>query len=105
MRLKARMMGTGRSTKYPAITEAAKRWDTPTTNLLELCIAIQQIAAPIGKEGTRAAWVGKRMEALGLKEIVRDPTSNNVYGCWPGEKSYPALLVTAHTDTVFGIDT
>jgi acetylornithine deacetylase/succinyl-diaminopimelate desuccinylase-like protein len=45
------------------------------------------------------------MAVLGLQEIVHDPASNNVYGRWPGAKSHPAVLITAHTDTVFGIDT
>lgn len=88
-----------------ALAEAAKRWGSPAANLLELCIAIQQIPAPTGKEAARAAWVGARLEALGLHDIVHDADTNNVYGRWPGVKRGPALLVTAHTDTVFGMDT
>jgi len=99
------MMGTAMFAKYPAIIEAAKRWNAPATGLLDMCIAIQQIPAPTGSEAARAEWLGERMELLGLEKIVRDVSSNNVYGCWPGESRRPAVLVTAHTDTVFGIDT
>jgi acetylornithine deacetylase/succinyl-diaminopimelate desuccinylase-like protein len=45
------------------------------------------------------------MKALGLQDIVHDRVNDNVYGCWPGEQSRPALLITAHTDTVFGSET
>lgn len=91
--------------KNAGFAKAAKRWATPATALLELCIAIQQIPAPTGKEGARAAWVGARMAALGLQEIVHDEVGHNVYGCWPGVRHQRGLLVTAHTDTVFGINT
>jgi tripeptide aminopeptidase len=90
---------------YPAIMDAAKRWAASTSDLLELCISIQQIPAPTGSEAARAAWVGERMAALGLQEITLDPVEQNVYGCWPGESHQHALLVTAHTDTVFGPET
>ena len=42
---------------------------------------------------------------MGLQDIVHDAEMNNVYGRWPGAQSTPALLISAHTDTVFGIDT
>jgi acetylornithine deacetylase/succinyl-diaminopimelate desuccinylase-like protein len=85
--------------------EIAKRWSAPATHLLEMCIAIQQIPAPTGAEAARAQWTAERMKALGLREIVYDPASHNVYGCWPGVQSRAALLITAHTDTVFGVET
>jgi acetylornithine deacetylase/succinyl-diaminopimelate desuccinylase-like protein len=98
-------MGTENFAGYPTIKEAAQRWSTPAEELLELCIAIQQIPAPTGAEAARARWVAKRMRSLGLQETVHDAKTHNVYGRWPGEQSEPALLITAHTDTVFGIDT
>jgi acetylornithine deacetylase/succinyl-diaminopimelate desuccinylase-like protein len=99
------MIRSEKFAKYPAILEAAQRWAAPASDLVELCIAIQQIPAPTGLEAERAAWVGAHMEKSGLREVIRDSASNNVYGCWPGVKSYPALLITAHTDTVFGMET
>lgn len=97
-------MGTENFANYPAIKEAAQRWSTPAESLLKLCMMIQQIPAPTGAEAERARWVAGRMQALGLQEIVHDDL-NNVYGRWPGLQSEPALLITAHTDTVFGIET
>ena len=91
--------------EYPSIMQIAQRWADPARGLLELCIAIQQIPAPTGEETARATWVGEKMAALGLQEIVHDAASNNVYGVLRGEQRQPALLITAHTDTVFGIDT
>ena len=98
-------MGQGDLGRDAVLVEAAKRWRSPAADLLALCIAIQQIPAPTGKEAARAAWVGARMAALGLHELVHDAATNNIYGRWPGAKRGPALLVTAHTDTVFGLET
>jgi len=73
--------------------------------LLELAIAIQQIAAPTFAEGQRAAWVTQRLAALGLCDVASDELSN-VYARLPGRNALaPALLISAHTDTVFPADT
>ena len=71
--------------------------------LIDLCIAIQQIPAPTGAETDRAAWVEGRMKAIGLADVERDELGN-VYGrrvAQVGVQDRPALLVSAHTDTVF----
>lgn len=68
--------------------------------LLDLCIQIQQIPAPTGDEGERARWVGARLRRCGYAEVEIDPL-NNVYACVRGARRQPALLVSAHTDTVF----
>ncbi len=68
--------------------------------LLDLCIAVQQIAAPTNAEGERAAWVEESFRSLGLKDVVQDGF-NNVYARLPGLKPGPALMLSAHTDTVF----
>lgn len=98
------MMETEKFAEYPAIMEAARRWSAPAAELVELCIAIQQIPAPTGAETARAQWVAERMRSLGLQDVVFDPETCNVYGRWPGMQSQPALLISAHTDTVFGMD-
>lgn len=74
--------------------------------LVDLCIAVQQIPAPTGAETERAVWVEKRMRAIGLADVTRDGLGN-VYGRVRGHGSQhqPALLVSAHTDTVFPSDT
>ncbi len=70
--------------------------------LIDLCMAVQQIPAPTGAEAERAAWIEKRMQAIGLADVERDRLGN-VYGrvCGARPQEGPALLVSAHTDTVF----
>lgn len=86
------------------VQELAARWPEPVASLIERCIAIQQIPAPTGAEGARAAWVRAEMDALGLHDVTQDGL-HNVMGRWPGRQAAPALLVSAHTDTVFGPET
>jgi acetylornithine deacetylase/succinyl-diaminopimelate desuccinylase-like protein len=68
--------------------------------ILDLCIQIQQIPAPTGMEGERARWVADWLRRSGYAEVTRDEF-DNVYACLPGAARSPALLVSAHTDTVF----
>ncbi len=74
--------------------------------IIELCIAVQQIPAPTGAETERAAWIESRMRAIGLADVARDRLGN-VYGRVHGPRAQdqPALLVSAHTDTVFPTET
>ena len=69
--------------------------------ILEDAIAIQQIPAPTFAEGQRAAAIFQRFSQSGLEDVYQDDVFN-VCGRWPGrDPSRPALLVSAHTDTVF----
>lgn len=68
--------------------------------LLQLCIDIQQIPAPTGAEAQRARWVADYMRLAGFDEVEMDAL-NNVYARVAGAQRGPALLVSAHTDTVF----
>jgi acetylornithine deacetylase/succinyl-diaminopimelate desuccinylase-like protein len=64
-------------------------------------IEIQQVPAPTFAEARRAALVRAHFQALGLAQVDVDDL-HNVYGCLPGQdRSRPAVLVSAHTDTVF----
>jgi len=72
--------------------------------ILDLAVAIQQIPAPTFAEGQRAAFLREQFEAAGLSQVGCDKVGN-VYGCVPGEGTAPALVVTAHLDTVFPIST
>lgn len=67
--------------------------------LIDLSIAIQQIPAPTGAEATRAAWVGETLHRLGY--AVECDDLHNVYARLSGGRHKPALVVSAHTDTVF----
>lgn len=63
--------------------------------------AIQQIPAPTFAETERAAYVADVFRGLGLQQVELD-AQRNVYARVPGGRpERPALLVTAHTDTIF----
>lgn len=89
-------------------TNRTLRWD----RLAELAdwavragIDIQQIPAPTFAEHDRAKFVVQHFETLGLTDIQTDEALN-VYGLHVGSnRSLPALMVTAHTDTVFPAET
>ena len=68
--------------------------------ILDLSIRIQQIAAPTGAEDARAAWVADWLRTCGYSHVEIDAL-HNVFACAGGERRRPALLVSAHTDTVF----
>lgn len=69
-------------------------------SVVDLCIAIQQIPAPTGAEAERAAWIERRMRSIDLANVGLDDLGN-VYARVPGSRPAPALLISAHTDTVF----
>lgn len=75
------------------------------TQIIDDAITIQQIAAPTFHEQQRAGWIATRFQHYELLDIGTD-AMHNVYGRWPGRQpEHPALLVSAHTDTVFPADT
>lgn len=75
------------------------------SHLLQTAMDIQQIPAPTFAEQERASFIRRRFLELGLQDVTLDAVSN-VYGRWPGTDSdRPAVLIAAHTDTVFPPDT
>lgn len=100
----AESMGLDRLPEFASIRAAAETIAGEGERLAALCIEIQQIPAPTGAEEKRADWVEERFRQLGLADIDRDGALN-VYGRIPGKQSTPALLVSAHTDTVFPAST
>jgi tripeptide aminopeptidase len=73
--------------------------------LVEEAIRVQQIPAPTFAEEHRAHYVEQQFHASGLADVAIDDLYN-VYGRLPGRSpAAPALLVSAHTDTVFPADT
>lgn len=72
--------------------------------VVDEALRIQQIAAPTFYERERALYVANRFRELLLHDISIDDM-NNAYGRIPGKQSDVALLVFAHTDTVFSADT
>jgi acetylornithine deacetylase/succinyl-diaminopimelate desuccinylase-like protein len=87
-----------RSLKWHWLSEIAE-W------VIDQAIAIQRIPAPTFHEAERAAYVAEQMQALGLTSVEVDSVFN-VYGVLPGAaRDMPAVLLSAHTDTVFPQET
>lgn len=84
---------------YPAVQQALTTLADPDP-VVATAIAIQQVPAPTFDESARAAFVYERMQDLGLTDLTRDEL-DNVYGRRPGRTDKPAVLVSAHLDTVF----
>jgi acetylornithine deacetylase/succinyl-diaminopimelate desuccinylase-like protein len=72
--------------------------------LLDLTIEIQQIPAPTFAEAQRAQFVKRLFEAESLSDISMDAVGN-VYARLPGTGNGKPLIVSAHLDTVFPIET
>jgi tripeptide aminopeptidase len=72
--------------------------------IVDAAITIQQIPAPTFAEEQRARFVYAQMQALNLQQVCIDALQN-VYGCLPGRRTDQAVLISAHTDTVFAHDT
>jgi len=75
-----------------------------TKHLLDLTVQIQQIPAPTFSEEKRAKFVQDLFSAEGLLDVSMDDVYN-VYARLPGEGNALPLIVSAHLDTVFPIDT
>lgn len=83
----------------------ACRAQIDTERIVRDAITIQQIPAPTFAEKKRALYLKERFQKAGLQAVTSDEV-HNVYGCWPGKHAdHPALMVSAHTDTVFPAET
>lgn len=72
--------------------------------LLELAVQIQQIPAPTFDEAARGKFILELFSGEGLSDLQTD-SAGNVLARLPGDGSKPALVVSAHLDTVFPADT
>lgn len=84
------------------------RWDNlhPVSDwIVEEGIRIQQIAAPTFDEADRAEYVASQFRALGLTDVMIDEYSSVIACMRSTNTRSPALLVSAHLDTVFDADT
>lgn len=72
--------------------------------VVERAIEIQQIPAPTFQEQKRAEFVRDLFVAEGLDDICIDD-AGNVFGRWPGKGAERPLIVSAHLDTVFPMET
>jgi len=85
------------------------QWDWQSLHSLsnwvvEQALRIQQIAAPTFHEAERASYVAERFADFDLADVSVDAVSN-VCGRLPGKKGAAAILILAHTDTVFSAGT
>lgn len=88
----------------PAVDRLLSRVKHSQQETIALTVRIAQIPAPTGAEGERAAFVAQEMAALGLADVHTDAVGN-VIGRRPGTGDGPALMIAAHTDTVFPAET
>lgn len=72
--------------------------------VIEDGIAICEVPAPTFDEGRRGEFVARRMEAMGLP-APRTDAEGNVICELPGDPERGTVVVMAHLDTVFGIET
>ena len=75
-----------------------------SNRVIEEALRIQEIPAPTFYEARRARSILERFNELPLVDVAIDEI-NNVYGRLKGQTSAAALLIMAHTDTVFPADT
>jgi acetylornithine deacetylase/succinyl-diaminopimelate desuccinylase-like protein len=88
-------------TARPPVASLLEHWSNSKSGVLEQAAAIQKIAAPTFHEWQRAAMVEAHFRKVGLHDVLTDDLGN-VYGRMPGqEPGRPALLISAHMDTVF----
>ena len=88
----------------PCVQSAITQFRTRQLDNINLIQAIQQIPAPTFAEADRAAFVESQMLALGLQDVRQDDL-HNVYGRFPGQHRRAPLIITAHLDTVFPLET
>ena len=72
--------------------------------LLDLTVEIQQIPAPTFAEVQRAQFVKSLFEAEGLCDVSMDEVAN-IFARLPGRSEVRPLIVSAHLDTVFPVET
>ena len=72
--------------------------------IVDRAIQIQQIPAPTFQEQKRAELVHDLLFAEGLDDLCIDETGN-VFARWAGKGTEKPLIVSAHLDTVFPLET
>ena len=73
-------------------------------SLLDLALQIQQIPAPTFNEALRAEFIRAHFQSEGLADVQIDH-AGNVLARLPGKVSSHPLIVSAHLDTVFPLET
>ncbi len=85
----------------PVVRQVIAGWALRGADVIDEAITLQQIPAPTFDEADRAYYVRDRFRALNLADIEIDALYN-VYARTPGsDPQAPAVVVSAHLDTVF----
>jgi acetylornithine deacetylase/succinyl-diaminopimelate desuccinylase-like protein len=92
-----------------AMNEQARKWyprleDLTNDEILNETINVQQIPAPTFEEVRRADYLYQRFQALPFNATERDEMGN-IYGWYGATGHNNIVLVAAHHDTVFPLDT
>lgn len=72
--------------------------------VLDIAVEIQQIPAPTFKEEERSNFIQELFNREKLNDVNKD-NLGNVFGRIPGAGKTQPIIVTAHSDTVFPIET
>jgi tripeptide aminopeptidase len=72
--------------------------------MIDLAVMIQQVPAPTLAERKRAEFVHEKFLSEGLEDVEIDQV-NNVFARLQGKGNRPPVVVSAHLDTVFPLDT
>ena len=89
--------------EHPAVRAALTAAETSTRDVAALARQICEIPAPTFQEERRAAFVAEQFAAGGL--TATGDVAGNVTAVRAGQERGGAVLLAAHTDTVFAIDT
>lgn len=96
------MIGSSRRSDVQSLVAI---WPEQAGEVTDRALAVQAIPAPTFHEHQRSEYVRLAFEQTGLSDVTIDETGN-VYGRIPGElHTRPALLISAHLDTVFPAET
>lgn len=88
----------------PAARRLVEMAEAILPRLIDEIIAVCEIPSPTFQEGPLGDYVQQRMAEIGLADVHRDPVGN-VVGRLKGADSGPTVLVAAHIDTVFPMET
>jgi tripeptide aminopeptidase len=102
----------GQLASQPRVHAAFQWFHLQERRMMQWQQELVSVAAPPFGEQRRAEWLAERFRELKLEEVAIDP-EGNVLGCYRGDPTNrlpsvverPCVLLSAHIDTVFPIDT
>jgi tripeptide aminopeptidase len=89
--------------RIPAVRQALAYVDRNFEQQVEEWIRLTEMPAPSGQEAQRAAYVRGEFAKLGLE--IQSDAIGNVWGTRRGTGGGPSIVIAAHLDTVFPVET